>query len=138
MAWIVDIDGTLALRGERGPFDWARVGEDLPNGPVITVVRALMAAGQEVRYMSGRMEQCRETTLAWLREHVMSSTLPAELWMRPDGDMRPDQVVKRELFEQHVQGVYEVEGVIDDRARVVRMWRDELGLTVLQCADGNF
>lgn len=40
--WLVDIDGTVALRGERGPFDWDRVGEDKPNGPVIAVVRALM------------------------------------------------------------------------------------------------
>lgn len=138
MAWIVDIDGTLALRGDRSPFDWARVGEDLPNGPVITVVRALISSGQEVRYMSGRMEQCRDATLAWLRQHVESTTLPADLWMRADGDMRPDQIVKRELFEKRVQGVYEVEGVIDDRDKVVRMWRDELGLTVLQCADGDF
>lgn len=138
MVWIVDIDGTLALRGDRSPFDWKRVGEDAPNRPVVTVVRALMASGQEIRYMSGRMEQCRDETVAWLRRHVMSLTLPSDLWMRADGDCRPDQVVKRELYEKHVQGVHEVEGVIDDRAKVVRMWRDELGLTVLQCADGDF
>ena len=29
--WIVDIDGTVAIMGDRSPFDWARVGEDLPN-----------------------------------------------------------------------------------------------------------
>ena len=36
--WIVDIDGTVAIMGDRSPFDWARVGEDLPKSPVITVV----------------------------------------------------------------------------------------------------
>ena len=60
------------------------------------------------------------------------------LLMRKDGDNRPDQIVKRELYERHVVGLYEVEGVLDDRAKVVRMWRDELGLTCLQVADGNF
>ncbi|MFC7644091.1 hypothetical protein ACFQX6_27630 [Streptosporangium lutulentum] len=42
--WIVDIDGTLALRGDRGPYDWDRVGEDLPNHPVVTIVKALILA----------------------------------------------------------------------------------------------
>ena len=136
--WIVDIDGTLALRGDRSPYDWARVGEDQPNTPVVTVVRALIRDGNEIRYMSGRMEQCRRATVMWLRRHVNPATGPGHLWMRADNDMRPDDVVKRELYEQHVRGILEVEGVLDDRERVVRMWRDELGLTVLQCADGNF
>ena len=89
--------------------------------------------------MSGRMEQARHATVMWLRRHVWDRTDPADLWMRADDDMRPDEVVKRELYEEHVRGrCEEVEGVIDDRLKVVRMWRDELGLTVLQCADGNF
>ena len=32
---------------------------------------------------------------------------------------------------------YNIKYVIDDRNQVVKMWR-ELGLTVLQVADGNF
>ena len=138
MAWIVDIDGTLALRGDRSPYDWGRVGEDQPNTPVVTVVRALIRDGNQIRYMSGRMEQCRHATVMWLRRFITDGVLPAHLWRRANGDMRPDDVVKRELYEEHVRGLLEVEGVIDDRAKVVRMWRDELGLTVLQCADGNF
>ena len=118
MAWIVDIDGTLALRGERGPFDWARVGEDLPHKPVITVARALTARSPLI-FMSGRMEQCRDLTRAWLHVNVCEAdattgralcTCDYPLHMRADGDHRPDQVVKRELYEKHVQGVYEVEG----------------------------
>lgn len=136
--WLVDIDGTLAVKGERGPFDWHRVGEDAPNKPVIQVVRALMAAGLEVRYVSGRTEECRGITVDWLRRHVMSSTLPTDLFLRADGDYRPDNVVKRELFDKHIRGVYDVAGVIDDRAKVVRMWREELGLTVLDVAGHDF
>jgi hypothetical protein len=136
--WIVDIDGTLAEKGTRGPFDWHRVGEDTPNEPVIEVVRALMAAGFEVRYVSGRMEQCREITVDWLRKHVMSSTLPSDLFMRADGDYRPDTVVKREIFEAHFAGKHDVAGVVDDRSKVVAMWRNELGLTVLDVAGHDF
>jgi hypothetical protein len=58
--------------------------------------------------------------------------------MRRDGDTRPDQVIKRELFKRRVQGLFEVEGVIDDRSKVVRMWREQLGLTCLQVAPGDF
>jgi hypothetical protein len=59
------------------------------------------------------------------------------LHMRGRGDHRPDQVVKRELYERRVRPRYTVTAVLDDRAKVVRMWR-ELGLTVLQVADGDF
>lgn len=141
MAWICDIDGTLALRGDRSPYDWAKVGLDAPNKPVITVARAL-AARSSLIFMSGRMEQCREETRLWL--HTFLCDGPIRCWctgpllMRKDGDNRPDQIVKRELYERHVQGLYEVEGVLDDRNRVVRMWREELGLTCLQVAPGNF
>lgn len=143
MAWLVDIDGTLALRGDRSPYDWSRVGEDTPNKPVITVARAL-AARSSLIFMSGRMEQCRALTRMWLHGNVCDRGLPDDmcsrypLLMRKDGDNRPDQIVKRELYERHVVGLYEVEGVLDDRDRVVKMWREELGLTCLQVAPGAF
>ncbi len=143
MAWLCDIDGTLALRGDRSPYDWARVGEDTPSKPVITVARAL-AARSSLVFMSGRMEQCREVTKMWLHTFVCDHPrLPvcfarSPLLMRKDGDNRPDQIIKRELYERHIVGLYEVEGVLDDRDRVVKMWREELGLTCLQVAPGDF
>jgi hypothetical protein len=141
VAWIVDIDGTLALRGDRSPYDWSKVGLDAPNKPVITVARAL-AARSSLIFMSGRMEQCREQTRLWLHTFLCPDALhcmcSGPLLMRKDGDSRPDQIVKRELYERHVQGLHEVEGVLDDRDRVVKMWREELGLTCLQVAPGAF
>jgi hypothetical protein len=140
VAWLCDIDGTLALRGDRSPFDWSRVGEDTANKPVITVAR-LLAARSGLIFMSGRMDQCRGGTRLWLHTFVCEPplcTCKMPLMMRKDGDNRPDQIVKRELYERRVQGIYEVEGVLDDRDRVVKMWREELGLTCLQVAPGNF
>lgn len=132
--WIVDIDGTLAIRGERGPFDWERVGEDMPNDAVLMVVRALVNDGYLIVYLSGRMEQCREATVNWLGQHGLDGT---RLHMRPDDDYRPDQVLKRQIYRTRIRDKYDVAGVIDDRARVVAMWRS-LGLTCLQVAEGNF
>jgi hypothetical protein len=136
---IVDIDGTLAdmgkgLPGRRGPYDWNRVGEDDPIGPIVELVQDLRHAGHHVVFMSGRDEACREATEEWLAKHV---GVAGPLHMRPANDMRRDSIVKRELFEQHLAGRFAVRYVIDDRATVVRMWR-ALGLTVLAVADGDF
>lgn len=138
--FLVDLDGTVALRDETDPdvrrfFDWHRVGEDSPNPPVISVVRALARAGHRIIYVSGRSEAARSATGVWIAEHI---GVPGEaLLMRAAGDARPDQVVKRKLYERHVAPHYTVTAVLDDRAKVVAMWR-RLGLTVLQVADGDF
>lgn len=137
--WICDIDGTLAVMGDRSPFDWQRVGEDTPNKPVVHLVESLLLAGDRVVFMSGRMEQCRRQTEIWLCANISGVFIPdgQQLFMRPDEDYRPDAVVKRELYEKYVKPDYDIVGVIDDRNSVVRMWRD-LGLTCLQVAEGNF
>lgn len=130
---LVDIDGTVALKGARSPFDETRVHEDQPNGPVIAVVRE-MSRTHWVTFLSGRTDGCRTATEKWLREHV---GVQFDLYMRPAGDVRKDSVVKRELFDQHIREHHDVACVLDDRNQVVEMWRS-LGLTVLQVADGDF
>jgi predicted kinase len=134
-AFLVDIDGTVALMDGRSPYDESRVGEDRPNEPVIRVVRALHAAGYRIVFCSGRTDACRGDTAAWLAEHV---GVPYDaLHMRAAGDQRKDSIVKAEIFDKHIRHAYRVVGVLDDRMQVVRMWRD-LGLTVLQVAEGDF
>lgn len=134
-AFLVDIDGTVALMTGRSPYDETRVGEDHPNEPVIRVVRALHAAGYRIVFCSGRTDACRDDTAAWLDEHV---GVPYQaLHMRAAGDQRKDSIVKAEIFEKHIRPAYRVVGVLDDRMQVVRMWR-ALGLTVLQVAEGDF
>lgn len=34
-AWIFDVDGTLALIGDRSPYDMRNVSIDTPNHPVV-------------------------------------------------------------------------------------------------------
>ncbi len=138
--YLVDLDGTVALRDETDPgvrrfFDWHRVGEDSPNPPVISVVRALDRAGHRIIYVSGRSEAARAGTSVWIAEHI--GVAGEALLMRGADDVRPDQIVKRKLYERHVAPRYTVTAVLDDRAKVVAMWR-RLGLTVLQVAEGDF
>lgn len=134
--WIVDLDGTLALRADRGPYDWHRVGEDLPNPPVVAVVQALIHAGHPIAYVSGRKECCRRQTEMWLCANVGHWDQAEGLWMRDDHDNRPDTQVKHDLYQQHFAD-RDIAGVIDDRANVTAMWRS-LGLTVFQVAEGNY
>ena len=138
-AIIVDIDGTVAIHGDRDVYDWTRVHEDRPNEPVIGLVRRLRGAAQGAAWAESSScpagtDQCRKVTEDWLDEHV---GLPHELHMRKAGDGRADWIVKSELFDEHVRGKYNVTLVLDDRDQVVSLWR-EMGLTCLQVADGAF
>lgn len=134
-AVLVDVDGTVALKGTRSPFDETRVHEDAPNAAVIEAIQGEKALGRYVVFMSGRTAGCYAETWAWLHEHL--GFVPDDLLMRPAGDMRQDALVKRELFDEHVRDYWDIRRVYDDRDQVVKMWRD-LGLTVLQVAEGAF
>lgn len=132
-AWLVDIDGTLALRTERGPFDLHRVLEDELAGTVAELVRALDPHFGIV-IMSGREDVCMDDTVDWLARHDIPYD---QLVMRATGDHRNDAEVKRELFFEKVAPIWNVRGSLDDRNRVVDMWR-AIGLTCAQVAPGDF
>lgn len=136
MAVVVDIDGTLALHNGRSPYDLHLCSDDLPNAPVIAAVEHARAGGARIIFCSGREDSARADTEAWLKRHVYRD--PVEpLLMRAADDKRRDSIVKRELFDQHIRGRYDVAYVLDDRKQVVDMWRS-LGLTVMQVAEGDF
>lgn len=131
---MVDIDGTLAKMNGRGPFDWHRVGEDLPIHHMIDLVKLYDGMGYLIILMSGRDSVCRKETVDWLEKY----NVPYDyLHMRPEGDMRKDSIVKHELFWTHVGPFFAVDIVFDDRNQVVKMWR-QIGLICYQVAEGNF
>jgi len=135
-AWIVDVDGTLALNTHRNPYAWREAGDDVPNLAVVTASQALAAhpSVAAIIVISGREERARDITAHWLESEGVPFDL---LLMRPNGDFRSDETVKEELFRRHVEPSYFVLGVMDDRDRVVRMWR-RLGLVCFQVAEGSF
>jgi beta-phosphoglucomutase-like phosphatase (HAD superfamily) len=140
---IFDLDGTLALIEHRQHFvrgkkDWrkffAACVDDLPNEPIIEVLRALRASGKEIWIVSGRSSEVRPQTEEWLRRH----DIPYEhLVMRRVGDFRPDDELKRHWLVNGTLPKERILLVFDDRDKVVAMWRRE-GLTCAQVAPGDF
>lgn len=133
-AIIVDIDGTIATHAQRGHHDYDAVSGDSPVPNIIDLV-SLLSGYFEVIYVSGRPDKCRQDTIEWIRRHRLP--YPQLFYMRTTGDYRADDIVKRELYDAHIADDFDVKYVLDDRNRVVKMWRD-LGLTVLQVAEGDF
>ncbi|MFI0977372.1 RNA ligase [Streptomyces sp. NPDC021093] len=134
-AVMCDIDGTLALTGNRGPFDFTRCGLDVLNPSVRDALLAFRQAhGDKLVLLSGRGEEFREQTEEWLKRHDVPYD---ELWMRPAKDQRRDDIVKAELFDAHVRERYAVRVSLDDRDRVVELWR-RMGLPTWQVNYGKF
>lgn len=133
---LVDLDGTLSLLNGRDPFDASTCDQDLPHIPVIACVKAMYAAGYKIIYMSGRENQYREPTEKFIAQHLPN--IPYELHMRNTGDSRKDSIIKEELLEANVFGKFNILFAIDDREQVVSHYRNNLGITVFQCAEGYF
>lgn len=58
--------------------------------------------------------------------------------MREKRDFRSDEIAKKELVTHNFPETSLILLVIDDRTKVVNLWRHELGLTCLQVGEGNF
>lgn len=140
---IFDLDGTIADNEHRNHLvrcqdpDWrayfAACTDDAPNTPVIKMLDALFNEGREVWIVSGRSDEVRAETEAWLADHNVSYD---KLIMRPKDSQTPDHVLKKEWLNTIIpKGA--VLCVFEDRSRVVDMWRAE-GLTCFQVAPGDF
>lgn len=133
-AIIVDLDGTLALIGDRSPYDADDCGLDTVNPAVAAVIGWAAAAGNAIILVTGRGLKAshRKYTEQWL---TWNNIHYDELFMRRPGDSRPDHVVKAEIYRCRIEENHDVLFVLDDRRSVVRMWREEFGLTVFQVDD---
>lgn len=138
---IVDIDGTLAHMTGRSPYDYSQVHTDIVDENVASIVRRYYARDvmteipdTYVVIVSGRKAECRELTEQWLKDNHIPYD---EFYMRNDGDDRDDRIVKKEIYDEFIKPRFNVRFVLDDRDRVVKMWREN-GLKVLQVAEGDF
>jgi hypothetical protein len=139
---VVDLDGTLAhvehrkhyIKGNRR--DWKAFHEacvdDTPNAWCVELVQALRAAGHPIALVSGRSQAVEKATLAWLEEVLGGLDGVTLTLLRPHGNMVKDTELKREWLRKF--GKENVLFAVDDRARVVSMWREE-GVVCLQCDD---
>ena len=163
---IFDLDGTLANIDTRrnmslkpnGKLDWdifaapnSILALDKPNAPVIKMAQMFKADGFKIVIFSGRNDRGFDATVQWLNNNHVPFDL---LVMRPDKfkdkswpiadgnpatpDMRfmPDEILKKVMLDTFVD-INDVFLVVDDRQKVVDMWRD-LGLNTFQVAPGDF
>jgi hypothetical protein len=101
----------------------------------VTIYQALFVSDNiEIIIMTARPERYREVSKIWLKMHEIPFR---RIIMHADGDRRSDDVIKREMLADLRQEGINPIFAVDDRASVVRMWRDE-GVTCLQCADHDF
>lgn len=156
--YIFDLDGTLALIEHRRHFvegknkDWPSFFracvDDKPNMPVIRTLKSLRKAGAEIWIWSGRSDEVRAETEQWLYDHgILKTTMllhwepfaaPEVLLMREAGDHQPDVNLKYGwLANLEPPERSRLTAVFDDRARVVKMWRDA-GVPCFQVAPGEF
>jgi hypothetical protein len=132
-AFMYDLDGTTYhMNDKRGAYDH-NVDVDDPDPVIQEMVRVFSHFFVPIA-MSGRVEATRERTEFSLNRDGVPYN---HLFMRADGDMRADNIVKAELFDTHVRDNYDVQFVLDDRQQVVDMWR-AMGLKCVQVEPGDF
>lgn len=147
--YLFDIDGTLADLSHRLPHiqktpkDWDAFfdacASDAPITHMLEVAHTLTADGAAVVFVSGRAERCRGATIEWLKKNLPDLDWKGDrdLYMRKDGDHRPDHEIKLELLAQIRADGFRPIMAFDDRDQVVKMWR-AAGIPCAQVAEGNF
>jgi phosphoglycolate phosphatase-like HAD superfamily hydrolase len=108
--------------------------EDLPIRNTIHLVQRLHEVGFRVLIVSGRSELVRTETEEWLEQHAVPYD---SLVMRRNEDHRSDTIVKAEMVDELGIGPEDVLMVLDDRNKVVEMWRKR-GFYTFQVAPGDF
>lgn len=138
---VFDMDGTLALTEHRAHFltgpgkkNWrgfyAACDRDEPCHPIIQTLLALDAAGNDVEIWSGRSDEVKRKTAAWLAAQGLGHV---PIRTRAAGDLRADTVLKAEWLDEGRTP----DLIFEDRASVVAMWRAR-GIVVRQVAPGDF
>ncbi len=130
---------------------------DKPNEPVVKMAQMFEKEGFKIVIFSGRNDRSFQETNKWLWDNDIKHNL---LVMRPDKfknrpwqkckswpvangnpateEMRfmPDEILKKKMLDTFVD-IDDVFLVVDDRQKVVDMWRG-LGLNTFQVAPGDF
>ena len=141
---IFDVDGTIADVEHRRHFvngnnDWdsfrKETVNDTPVEHVCDIAKRFIAKGDNVAFFSARNESEREITEQQINEWIGEGH--KGLFLRPNGDYRPDEEFKSDLADQFEELGGKIDLVFDDRNKVVDMWRKR-GTTCVQVAEGDF
>ena len=142
---IFDVDGTIADVEHRRhfvtqrPADWKSFKEETVNDTpvewVCDIAKRHIARGDDVAFFSARNESQRGVTETQISEWIGNGH--KGLFLRPDGDFRPDEEFKSDLADKFEEFGGKIDIVFDDRNKVVDMWRQR-GTTCVQVAEGDF
>lgn len=97
--------------------------KDKPILHTMQVMRALFNYSDFItpaQIWSGRCESVRDKTERWLQHYGLTYGC---LKMRPLGDSTPDDQLKERWLDEALGNGEQVSFVVDDRPKVVRMWR---------------
>lgn len=126
---IWDVDGTLADNLDlRGPFEWHKVGQDIPKFDRIYIYKLIETVISTRRKIfnypapylklvicSGRDSVCRPETEKWLKKYNLEYDI---LLMRAENDNRADYIIKLEFWKK-LSETYNIICCIDDRNQVI-------------------
>lgn len=119
--------------------DWQSFFYNIPDdavNPWCADIVDKFSTSAQIVYCSGRPDDYRAETQRWLEDNDLDFH-GKNLYMRHRGDHREDSIVKEILLDFEILTRFSVYFCIDDRARVVAMWRNR-GYVCLQCAPGDF
>ena len=131
---VFDVDGTLAHHGDRNIFDWSRVREDSLDLHMAKIYNLYEKNDIHMIVMTGRDGAARDNTIKWLFDKQLHFDT---LLIKGENDNRKDIIIKKELYDNHIKGKFNVLAVFDDRKQVVEMWRS-LGILALHVDSGDF
>jgi len=132
---VFDLDGTLAHNnGKRGYFDWLKVGVDEVDEIVKETLLSFKSSNYKIVIVSGRDGESLQKTIEWLKDNEIPYD---DIYLRLKGDYRKDTVVKTEIYYQNLKHKYNILCVLEDRKKVVDMWRG-LGIKCFQVIDGDY
>jgi len=110
----------------------------LEDTPVEEICRLVRQMGEHclVFIVTGRegTAEVVDATKEWLKKNEIPSDA---MFFRPVGDYSPGPDCKRRIYEENIKGKYNVQFVLDDSSKCVKMWREQ-GLICLQPNEGKF
>ena len=135
-AVVFDMDGTLAdvssIRhyvkpdptGQRKYKDFDAFHRESVNVPphphVVEMAKQAAAEGKKVIIVTARRAKWRNHTAMWLAQNGVPSDA---MYMRADGDGRPDYEVKKDIHARMSQS-FDIVHAVDDNPNVLKLWHE--------------
>lgn len=137
-AVIFGIDGVLAEKSaDRDYKEYDKVDLDIHIDSSTEILKYYIKSGYAIFFITGRTEHCREKTTTWILKHFPLCTFKddnsgfSKLFMRRDTDHRLAEILKKEIYDNHIKDKYDVVAVFEDDTKICEMYKKE-GLFVFQ------